>query len=63
MRLWIGATSSFGSLVTIVVDSIVSPFGDFQRAHRPAKPIGSPDFKTMRNGCLRPFGASGFFHS
>lgn len=62
MRLWTGATSSFGSPVTIVADSIVSPCGDFQRAHRPAKPIGSPDFQTMRNGCLWPFGASGFLH-
>ena len=48
MRLWIGATSSFGGPVMIVKVRTVSPLcGSFQFSHRPAIAKGVPSALTI----------------
>jgi len=52
MRSWICAVNAFGSVVMIVVVSIVSPSGDFQLSQRPAKLNGSPVLSRIHQGCF-----------
>ena len=62
MRLWIVATSSFGSPVMIVNVSNSEPSGDVHVSHSPAKPKGCSSLSRIRIGCLSlEFGS--FCHS
>ena len=57
MRSWIGASSSFGSVVMITHDrkrGASSPAsGSCQISHKPANASGSPSRRRMNHGCLR----------
>jgi hypothetical protein len=56
MRLWIGATSSFGSAVIIVQERTCEPSGLFHSSHKPAKANGWRSFMWIKWGIfdLRP---------
>jgi hypothetical protein len=59
--LWSAAISSFGSQVTMVKDRTVSPTGDFQVSHRPARAMIFRSGSAIAYGCF-DFGPS-VFHS
>ena len=64
MRSWIGASVSFGVVVTMVHDRSQVSSGVRQAAHRPAKANGSPPGRLTQYGCLGGRGeSSSFRHS
>ena len=48
IRLWIGATSSFGGpVMTVKLCSVAPSSGSFQRYHNPASAIGAPSARPI----------------
>ncbi len=52
MRSWIGATSSFGAVVSTVKVSSTLPRGPCHRSHSPAKPNGAPPVEPQEKRLL-----------